>query len=236
MKPSSNKMPKHVGIILDGNRRFAKRLMMNPWKGHEFGAKKVRKLLKWCKEFKIEELTLFAFSLDNFHRPEKEFNYLMDLFEKEFESIKEDKEIYKEKIKINFVGRIELFPEKVKKHMKELMEKTKHHDKFTVNFAMAYGGRAEIVDAAKKIVEDVTNNKLNSNEITEETFRKYLYAPNNADMIIRTGGEKRTSGFLLWQGEYSELFFTDKLWPEFEKEDFIACINEYQDRDRRFGR
>ena len=228
--------PKSVGIILDGNRRFAQRLMLNPFKGHEFGAEKVRKLVYWCRDAGITELTLFAFSLDNFHRPKKEFDYLIDLFTKEFTALLDEKEVYDHQLKINFIGRIDLFPEKVVKIMRLLMERTKNHDKFILNFAMAYGGRAEIVDASKRMINDIEQGKLSITDVTEQTFQHYLEMKQDVDMIIRTGGEKRTSGFLLWQGEYSELLFVDKLWPEFEKEDLLRCIEEFKQRERRFGR
>ena len=228
--------PQSVGIILDGNRRFAKRLMLKPWEGHKLGANKIRNLLKWCKDTGVKELTLFTFSLDNFDRPSKEFNYLMTLFEREFKDILADPQLYKEQIKIDFIGKINLFPQGVIDSMKSLMEKTKDHKGIMVHFAMAYGGRAEIVDAARTIVSDVQAGKLQPQEINEALFEHYLYMRTTPDMIIRTGGEKRTSGFLLWQGEYSELFFVDKLWPEFEKEDFLKCIEEYKTRERRFGR
>ena len=230
------KPPESVGIVLDGNRRFAKRLMMKPWMGHEWGAKKVREFLRWCKELGIKEVTLFAFSLENFDRPKEEFDYLMDLFEREFSKTILDPEVYTDKIKFKFVGRIELFPEKVKRLMYELMEKTKDHDQLFVNFAMAYGGRAEIVDAAKKIIDDVQKGKLAVSDVNEQSFNNYLPVTKRPDMIIRTSGEKRTSGFLLWQSDYSEWFFVDKYWPEFEKEDFLKCIEEYKQRERRFGR
>ncbi len=230
------KPPESVGIVLDGNRRFAKRLMMKPWMGHEWGSKKVREFLRWCKELGIKEVTLFAFSLENFDRPKEEFDYLMDLFEKEFSKTISDPEVYTDKIRFTFVGRIELFPEKVKRLMYELMEKTKDHDQLFVNFAMAYGGRAEIVDAAKRIIDDVQKGKLTVNDVNEQSFNNYLSVTKRLDMIIRTSGEKRTSGFLLWQSDYSEWFFVDKFWPEFEKEDFLKCIEEYKQRERRFGR
>src|SRR3989344_1862854 len=160
MNPTINNVPKHIGVILDGNRRFAKRLMLKPWQGHEWGYKKIKELLRWCKEFKINELTLYSFSLENFDRPKKEFDYLMDLFEKAFKETREDPEIHDNKIKINFIGRIEKFPEKVQTAMKELSEATKNYAGFIVNFAMAYSGRAEIIDATKKIAQQVREGKL----------------------------------------------------------------------------
>src|SRR3989344_5639424 len=171
MKPTLNKIPYHLAIVLDGNRRLAKRLMLKPFKGHEYGAKKVSELLDWCKEYGIKELTLYAFSIENFDRPKQEFDFLMDLFEKEFKKVKHDERIYDEKVKINFIGRIDMFPEKVKKQMKDLMVSTKNHSNFIVNFAMAYGGRAEIIDATKKIAQQIKEGKLNIDQINEEVFK-----------------------------------------------------------------
>ncbi len=231
-----NRVPKHVGIILDGNRTFAKRLMLKPWKGHEWGARKVEKLLEWCIELKIKELTLYAFSIYNFNRPKKEFDFLMNLFEKEFKRIKNDERIFKNKIKLNFIGRTWMFPEKVQKEMKELVKLTKNHDNLIVNFAMAYGGKTEVIDAVKKIAEQVKEGELDINKINEETFGKNLYLNDNVDLIVRTSGQIRTSDFLPWQGANAEWIFIEKCWPEFEKEDFIKCIKEYSNRERRFGR
>ncbi|MEK6934549.1 MAG: polyprenyl diphosphate synthase [Nanoarchaeota archaeon] len=227
---------KHVGIILDGNRRFAKRLMLKPWKGHEWGAKKIRELLRWCKELGIKEVTLFTFSVENFDRPKKEFNYLMNLFEEEFKKTINDPEVYEDKVKFKFIGRIHMFPESVQKYMKELEEKTKNHDNLFVNFAMAYGGRAEILDAAKKIAEKIEKGELKAGDVDEKVFEENLYMTSKPDMIIRTSGEKRTSGFLLWQSDFSEWFFVEKFWPELEKEDFLKCIKEFEKRERRFGK
>ncbi|MFH1591782.1 MAG: polyprenyl diphosphate synthase [Candidatus Woesearchaeota archaeon] len=226
----------HVGIILDGNRRFAKRLMLNPFKGHEWGAKKFRKFMRWCEEIGIKEVTAFAFSLENFNRPKAEFEYLMNIFEKEFKALVNEPEVYEKKLKIRFIGRIEMFPPKVYNVMKELMEKTKYHDKFLLNFAMAYGGRAEITDAAKKIVNEVKEGKLSVDDINPEMFKDYLYLKSEPELIIRTSGEMRSSGFLLYQGDYSEWFFVNKFWPEFEKEDLLKCIDEFKSRGRRFGK
>lgn len=225
---------KHLGCIVDGNRRFSKRLMAKPWMGHEWGAKKMRKFLEWCKEYGIREVTLFAFSLENFDRPKEEFDYLMGVFEREFKRAINDPDVYKDKIRFRFIGRIEMFPKKVYDAMKELMEKTKDHDKFFVNFAMAYSGRAEIVDAAKKLFEKVKDGEVK--EINEEEFSKCIYMNSDPDLIIRTS-ETRLSGFLLWQSSYSELIFLpNKLWPEFSKEDFVWCIEEFNNRQRRFGK
>lgn len=227
------KIPKHLGIVLDGNRRFAKRLMKTPEKGHEWGYKKVKELINWCKEFKIKEITLFAFSIENFDRPKKEFNYLMNLFKKAFKELQKEKELCK--TKINFIGRIWMFPQDVQKEMYNLMEKTKNNKPFKVNFAMAYGGRAEIVDAVKKIAEAAKYNNLDINQIDENLIQHNLYLESEPDLIIRTS-EQRLSGFLTWQSVYSELIFLPKiLWPEFSKKDFVACLKEFSNRDRRFG-
>ena len=140
LNPSNNKVPRHVGIILDGNRRFAKRLMLKPWKGHEWGAKKIQKLVDWCLEYDLKELTLYVFSLENFDRPKTEFNFLMDLFRKEFSNFKNDPKL--KFTRVNFIGRIQMFPKDIQEIMQELMEKTKNNKKFILNFAMAYSGRA----------------------------------------------------------------------------------------------
>jgi tritrans,polycis-undecaprenyl-diphosphate synthase [geranylgeranyl-diphosphate specific] len=236
MKASLNRIPKHIGIILDGNRRFAKRLMLKPFKGHEYGYEKIRELFRWCKEYEIKEATLYTFSIENFDRPKKEFDYLMNLFEKSFKKSSKDKIIHENKIKINFVGRIEMFPEKVKKSMHELMNATKSYKDYVVNFAMAYGGRAEIIDATKKISKQIQEGKLDIENINEETFNKNMYLDSEPDLIIRTS-ESRLSGFLLWQGSYAEIIFLPKvLWPEFSKKHFEECLQEYSNRNRRFGK
>ncbi len=229
-------VPKHIGFILDGNRRFSKRLMMKPWKGHEWGAKKVRQVLEWAKEKGIREITLYTFSVENFNRPKEEFNYLMELFRREFDRLIKDKQIYENEIRINVIGRLHLFPEDVQKRLREIMEKTKSFSRYIVNFAMGYGGRAEVVDAARRIAEAVKENRLDIDQINEEVFAKNLYLQDEPDMIIRTGGEVRTSNFLPFQAAYSEWIFIDKMWPEFEKEDFEECLHEYARRERRFGK
>ena len=234
MEASENKVPKHIGLVIDGNRRFAKRLMLKPWKGHEYGAEKIEKLFEWCKELNIKELTLYCFSIENFNRPKEEFDYLMNLFKKEFTKMKDDTRL--KDIKINFIGRLNMFPKDVQDSMNVLMEKTKNSKLYVINFAMAYGGRAEVIDATKKIAEAVKEGKLDVDDINEQVFEKNLYNASEPDLIIRTSGEKRTSGFLIYQAAYSELIFIDKMWPEFEKEDFVKAIEEYSNRERRFGK
>lgn len=231
-------IPKHIGIILDGNRRFAKKLMMKPWMGHEWGAQKVEKLFDWCKELGVKEITLYAFSIQNFNRPKEEFDYLMNIFKKEFNRLLNDEiiKLEKDKVRINFIGRIWKFPEDIQDIMKKLMYKTKDYNNYTVNFAMAYGGREEVLDAVKRIGEKVKNGKLDINEINEEIFSENLYMDHEPDLIIRTGGEKRTSNFLIWQSWYSEWLFLEKTWPEFEKEDLIKAIEDFSQRERRFGK
>ena len=235
MKLKINKVPNHIGVIIDGNRRFAKRLMLKPWKGHELGYEKVEKLFDWCKELGIKELTLYTFSIENFNRPEKEFNYLMKLFKDAFNKLKTKKEKIKD-MNIRFIGRLYMFPEDVQKSMYALMGETKNNLPYKINFAMAYGGRAEIIDAAKKIAEQVRDGKLNIGEINEDIFKNNLYLNSEPELIIRTS-ESRLSGFLTFQSVYSELIFLpDLMWPEFEKETLIKCIKEYSNRNRRFGK
>ncbi|MBN2423194.1 di-trans,poly-cis-decaprenylcistransferase [Candidatus Woesearchaeota archaeon] len=235
MEPTLNKVPEHIGIILDGNRRFAKRLMMKPWKGHEWGFKKVEKLVEWCQEFYIRELTLYCLSVQNFNRPKHEFNYLMDTFREGFKKSFEDPRIDKFKIKINVIGRTWMFPRDIQEMMSKIMEKTEKNNNYTINLAMAYGGREEVIDAVKKIAEEIKTGKIDIEQINEETFSRNLYLDSCPDLIIRTGGEKRTSNFLAWQSVYSEFIFIEKMWPEFEKKDLVKCLNEYSKRQRRFG-
>lgn len=236
MEPSKGKVPKHIGVIVDGNRRLAQRLMAKPWKGHEWGAKKIGKLLEWCKELGVKELTLYCFSVENFNRPKDEFNYLMEIFKKSIDKALEDPKIDENQARINIIGRLWMFPKDLQERMYKIMEKTKNYNRYIVNFAMAYGGRAEVTDAAKKIAQQVKEGKLNVEDINEEVFRKNLYLCDDPDMIIRTGNVTRISNFLPFQGAYSEYFFLEKMWPEFEKEDLIKCIEEFKTRGRRFGR
>ncbi|MEM5819490.1 MAG: polyprenyl diphosphate synthase [Candidatus Aenigmatarchaeota archaeon] len=230
----------HIAIIMDGNRRFAKRLMLEPWKGHEYGAKKLQEVLEWCKEFKIKIVTLYTLSIQNlFSRPKNELEFILNEFREQFKKILDNNNsVHKEKVKINIIGRIELLPKDLQNLFLKIMEKTKNYSNYILNFAIAYGGQEEITDAVKKVSEDVKSGKIEIKDINEEIVRNALYTGNlpYPDIIIRTGGEKRISNFLLWQSAYSELFFLDKMWPEITKEDFIQVLKEFEKRERRFGR
>ncbi len=233
------KVPKHIGVILDGNRRFAKKLMLKPWMGHEWGAKKFRQFLDWSRELGVQEVTAYCFSMQNFNRPKEEFDYLMNIFDKEFKELSSPEkvsELQKNGVRINFIGRIGMFPETVQKGMRTLMELTKENKPFVVNFAMAYGGREEVIDAVKKLGEDIKAGKVDMEKLNEDLFGNYLYITSEPDLIIRTGGENRTSNFLIWQSHYSEWFFIDKTWPELEKEDLAKVLQEFAERERRFGK
>lgn len=226
----------HVGIILDGNRRFAKRLMAKPWKGHEWGVAKVEKVLDWCREAGIKEATLWGFSYENFKRDEDEKTFLFDIFLKEFRRMIQDDKLMRDNVKVRFIGRLDLFPQELQDAMAALQKKTEQNTGFLANFALAYGGRAELVDAARKMADALQQGTITPEDITIKTFDRFLYMKDEPDLIIRTGGEQRSSGFLLWQGAYAEWIFLEKMWPEFEKEDLMKCLEEFQQRERRFGK
>lgn len=223
--------PEHIGLILDGNRRFAKRLVLEPWKGHEYGAEKVQKIFDWAKEFEIKEFTLYCLSQENINsRPKNELEFLFKLFRKEFRNIDRDK-INNFGVKIRFIGNLDLLPHDLKEQCLALEKETEKNSNYTINFALAYGGRQEIIEAVKRILA----NKAKPEEITEKEIEKNLWLSSSPDLIIRTGGEKRTSNFLPWQSAYSEWIFLDKMWPEFSREDLIQAIQEFSFRKRRFG-
>lgn len=228
--------PKHVGIIMDGNRRFAKSLKLSPWKGHEFGEKKVFELLEWCKEFKIKEVTVYAFSIQNLGRPKREFDYLMNIFLKGSEKMLNSDDFLKSGVKINVLGDISVFPEDVRLKLSKLIDVTKNNNKYILNIALGYGGREEIVMATKKIASKVKAGKISVDQIDESLISEHLYLSSEPDLIIRTGGDYRTSNFLPWQSIYSEWFFLDKKWPELSKKDFVECLEAFSCRKRTFGR
>lgn len=236
LKPE--KMPKHVAIIMDGNRRFSKMQgNIDVVKGHEVGVSTLENVLNWSIELGIEIITAYAFSTENFNRPEHEVEGLMNLFVVNFKRLVTHEKIHKNEVRVKVVGRTELLPDKVKEAIAEAEKATEHYDKRVFNIAIGYDGRLEIVDSIKKIIEDVQEGKITIDDVDEDMVSKNLYTAGLADpnLIIRTSGEERLSGFLLWQSSYSELYFCETLWPELRKVDFIRAIRSYQARDRRFG-
>lgn len=234
----SGNIPKHVAIIMDGNRRWARKLEKPPWYGHLFGSNKLEEILDWCRELGIRTLTAYAFSTENFRRSPEEVNALMNLFEQKFRELVRDERVHRYGIRVNVIGRKDLLPENVRKAAEEAEKATRKYDNYTLNLAIAYGGRSEIADAVREIVQDALEGKISPDEIDEDLIKRYLYHPNmpDPDIVIRTGGEVRISNFLLYQIAYSELFFVDVYFPEFRKIDFLRIIREYQKRQRRFGR
>ncbi|MBU90107.1 di-trans,poly-cis-decaprenylcistransferase [Candidatus Woesearchaeota archaeon] len=227
---NNNNTPKHISIILDGNRRYAEKLGIPKFKGHEKGFNKIKEVLKWCIELNVKEVTLYCFSTENFERNKNEVDYLFNLFRKKIGDFKKDKDIHDNKVKVSFIGRLSMFPEDMQKAMKEVMEATENYENYKLNLALAYGSRSEIVDAVKKIISK------NIKDINEDTIAENLYLSDDVDILIRPGEEKRISNFLLWQSSYAELYFLDTLWPEFTKEDLIKIIEDFKQRERRYGK
>lgn len=234
----NGKIPQHVAIIMDGNRRLAGAMGIDSWEGHRLGAEKVEEVLDWCSELGIKTITAYAFSTENFDRPKDEVEKLFDLFEEYFNKVVTHKGIHKNKVRVKAIGRIERFPDRVIKAIKDAEEATKGYNKSTLNLAVAYGGRQEVLDAVKKIARDVKAGKLKIEDIDESAIERNLYTNGVPDpeLIIRTSGEERISDFLLWQSAYSELHFCESYWPEFRKIDFLRAIRIYQKRERRFGK
>ncbi len=233
-----NKMPKHVAIIMDGNRRFAKlQGNIDVLKGHELGVDTLENVLDWSIELGIEIITAYAFSTENFKRPKNEVDGLMKLFVINFKRLVSHEKIHKNEVRVKVVGRTELLPDEVKEAIKEAEEATKNYNKRFFNLAIGYDGRLEIIDSFKKIINDVQEGKITVDDVDEELVSKNLYTEgiDDPNLIIRTSGEERLSGFLLWQSSYSELYFCETLWPELRKVDFLRAIRSYQARERRFG-
>jgi tritrans,polycis-undecaprenyl-diphosphate synthase [geranylgeranyl-diphosphate specific] len=231
--------PSHVGLILDGNRRWADQFGLDHASGHREGAKKVKQLLEWCRKIGIESLTIYAFSTENFSRSKEEVVVITDILKENIEEALNDNMIHEEKVRVKVMGRLELLPPDVVQLVHSIEEASKNYDKFFLNIAFAYGGRAEIVDAVKRIASDVKDGKIGVEDIDEGEVEKGLYTAHlpksDADLIIRTSGEERLSNFLLWQSAYSELVFTDIFWPDFHRYDLWRAIRTFQKRKRRFG-
>ena len=236
MSNTTKNIPKHVAIIMDGNGRWAKGLGKKRVFGHRQGAVSVRKTIEAAMETGVSYLTLYAFSSENWNRPKLEVNMLMDLL-MEF-ILKEVDSINENGIKLSVIGERSRLPDKVNKKLDQAILSTKDNDKMTLTIALSYGSRDELINVVKVVSEKVLKKELNITEIDEKIINNHLYTFNlpNVDLLIRTSGEKRISNFLLWQIAYAELYFTDTLWPDFGKEDFFKAIEEYKNRERRFGK
>ncbi|MBD3262977.1 di-trans,poly-cis-decaprenylcistransferase [Candidatus Woesearchaeota archaeon] len=231
------KIPKHIGIICDGNRRFAKTLGNEVWEGHEYGADKIEEVLEWCNELGIKVLTLWLFSTENFKRSKEEKNKLFEIAKKTSKKFIENPRTHKLKVKLHVVGDLSLFPEDVQTEVNKAIEITNNYDGFLLNIAVGYGGKQEILEGTKRIAAQIADKQLKPEDITKKTLEANMYSRQipNVDLVIRTSGEQRTSGFLLWKTDYAEYYFTDKFWPEFNKEDLIKALVAYNERKRRFG-
>lgn len=229
-------IPNHIAMIMDGNRRWARKRGLPTQLGHSAGAETMQKIAEYCEELGVKHMTVYAFSTENWKRTKDEVDYLMKLLEKYIKEF--DKKIKGRNIRLKLLGDITPLPEGLKNGIREIEEKTKNNDGLTVNIAINYGGRAELVNATKKISEDVSNGKINIEDINDELLSKYMYLQDmpDPDLLIRTGGEIRLSGFLTWQSVYSELYFTDCLWPDFNEKELDKAIEEYNHRKRNFGK
>jgi tritrans,polycis-undecaprenyl-diphosphate synthase [geranylgeranyl-diphosphate specific] len=229
----------HIAIILDGNRRWASEKALDPWFGHEKGAEKVENLLDWCLKLDVKSITVYAFSTENFVRSLNEVEEIMRIAEGEFRKILTDERIYRDKVRVKVIGRVNLLPESLRQLIMDVEKATQDYNEHFLNIAFAYGGRAEIVDAARKIAEKAKDGEINPEKVDEQLFEQYLYTSHmpkqDPDLIIRTSGEERLSGFLLWQSAYSELCFLDVYWPDFRLIDLLRAVRTFQKRKRRFG-
>ena len=232
----TQKMPKHVAIIMDGNGRWAKQKGRLRVFGHENGTKSVREITETCVELNIENLTLYAFSTENWKRPKIEVQTLMRLL---ISSLKNEiKTLQDNDIRLQTIGNTDELPRKVQRELQDVISQTKGNKKMTLTLALSYGSRDEIINTIKQISIKVKNNIISPELIDESVINEHLYTRNlpDVDLLIRTSGEQRISNFLLWQIAYAELFFTEVLWPDFTKEDLYEAILSYQKRERRFGK
>lgn len=235
-KIDASRLPKHVAIIMDGNGRWAKQKGMLRVIGHENGTKSVRETVESCAELGIKHLTLYAFSTENWNRPKLEVQTLMKLLVKSLK--KEIKTLQDNGIKLNAIGCLKDLPKKAFDELNYVKENTKNNKQMTLTLALSYGSREEIVNVVKELSFKVKNNIISSESIDESIINKHLYTQNlpDVDLLIRTSGEQRISNFLLWQIAYAELYFTDVLWPDFNKQNLLEAIIDYQNRERRFGK
>ena len=229
------RLPKHIAIIMDGNGRWAKKKNLPRVVGHKAGVETLKDIVKTCSDIGIKILTVYAFSTENWKRPKDEVGFLMNLLVEYMK--RELNELQKNNVRIKILGDIGLLPVSTQQEILRALELTTANTGLQFNIALNYGGRVELINACRGMLEDIENGKLSRENIDEDVFSNYLYTKNDPDpdLIIRTSGEKRISNFLLWQIAYSEFVFVEELWPDFKRQNLIKAIIEYQNRDRRYG-
>ncbi|MFW9891599.1 MAG: polyprenyl diphosphate synthase [Candidatus Thorarchaeota archaeon] len=231
--------PRHVGIILDGNRRYARKHGLEvPWFGHQKGAAKVMEVLRILWEANVKVCTLYAFSIENFQRKKAEIEQIMTLAEEKFSEVVGNPDVHRHRVRIRAIGRVDLLPEKVQQAIRAAEEETRDYNEHILNVAIGYSGRAELVDAVKAIGEKIASGEMAPSQIDEDIIEGHLYTDGvpDPDLIIRTSGEERLSGFLLWQSAYSELYFAQIYWPAVRRIDIWRALRSYGERSRRFGK
>lgn len=231
-----DKLPKHVAIIMDGNGRWAKKHGRERTIGHQEGVKSVREAIEACGDLGIPYLTLFAFSTENWRRPKLEVSFLMKLLDRTIKN--EIQELHEKGIKLSLIGKVKDLPKAVQKSLNHAVELTKDNKKANLIIALNYGSKAEIIDATRNIAEAYKRGEIELDQIEEKLFEQNLYTKDlpEVDLLIRTSGEQRISNFLLWQIAYAELYFSEVLWPDFRKENFLDAIRTYTNRERRYGK
>jgi short-chain Z-isoprenyl diphosphate synthase len=238
----AGRLPRHIGIIMDGNRRFARTIGLDVRQGHDYGAGKAREVLDWCLELGISHVTLWGFSTDNRSRKPEEVSHLHSLFAKQARDLLNDQRLHANRVRVRVIGDIADFPEGTKEALHAIEKATESYEGMQLNIALGYGGREEIVCAVKNLLYEQAAKTHSTHElakaITAEAIERHLYTAGtpDPDFVIRTSGEVRLSGFLLWQTAYSEFYFCDAFWPSFRKLDFLRALRSFQDRERRFGK
>ena len=230
-----NNIPKHIAIIMDGNGRWAKSKKLPRAIGHKNGVKSVQVISELCSKLKVEYLTLYTLSLENFSRPQLELKSLMALLSSTIKS--EISKMKENNIKFNVIGFRDKLPQKINDQLDFAISETKNNDGLKLNLALAYGARSELIHAISLLIDQLKNDNLKIDDINEEIISQNLFTKNipDPDLLIRTGGENRLSNFLLWQSAYTELYFSNKFWPDFDEEDLYKALYDYQKRERRFG-
>lgn len=236
---SKYEIPKHIAVILDGNRRWAKKNMYIQKLGHAKGADRVEDLIDWCRELGVKIITIYGLSTENLDKREDEIDYLFELMEGKLRKLLNEPKLHKYRMRVKGIGKIDMLPKSMQEVIAKLDNVTKDYDGMYFNIAIAYGGQAEMVDAVKKIARMAKEGKIDIDDIDKMLIDSCLYTSHlpqpEPDLILRTSGEQRLSGFLIWQSAYSELVFMDIYWPEFMKIDLMRAIRTYQKRQRRFG-